>query len=40
MTDVNSVNIIGRLTKDLGENDFAYIGNGTAKADLSIAVFF
>lgn len=38
MTDVNSVNIIGRLTRDLGENDFGYIGTGTAKANVSIAV--
>lgn len=38
MTDVNSVNIIGRLTRDLGENDFGYIGTGTARANVSIAV--
>ena len=38
MTDVNSVNIIGRLTRDLGENDFGYIGNGQARANVSIAV--
>ena len=38
MTDVNSVNIIGRLTRDLGENDFGYVGNGQARANVSIAV--
>lgn len=38
MTDINSVNIIGRLTRDLGENDFAYISTGTARASVSIAV--
>lgn len=38
MTDVNSVNIIGRLTRDLGENDFGYVGTGTARANVSIAV--
>lgn len=38
MTDVNSVNIIGRLTIDLGENDFGYVGTGTARANVSIAV--
>ena len=38
MNDLNDYSVIGRLTRDLGERDFAYIGNGTAKADLSIAV--
>jgi single-strand DNA-binding protein len=38
MTDVNSVNIIGRLTRDLGEDDFGYVGTGTARANVSIAV--
>lgn len=38
MTDVNSINIIGRLTRDLGENDFGYVGTGTARANVSIAV--
>lgn len=38
MTDVNSVNVIGRLTRDLGENDFGYVGTGTARANVSIAV--
>ena len=39
MTDTNKVILIGRLTRDLGSNeyDFAYIGNGTAKANVSIA---
>lgn len=38
MNDLNNYSVIGRFTRDLGERDFAYIGNGTAKADLSIAV--
>ena len=40
MTDINSVNIIGRLTKDIGndERSFGYIANGTARANVSIAV--
>ena len=38
MNDLNDYSVIGRLTRDLREIDFAYIGNGTAKADLSIAV--
>ena len=40
MKDLNDYSVMGRLTSDLGERDFAYIGNSTAKADLSIAVFF
>lgn len=39
-TDLNKVILIGRLTRDLGSNeyDFAYLSNGTAKAVVSIAV--
>lgn len=39
MTDINSVNLVGRLTKDIGndQRDFAYVGQGTARANLSIA---
>ena len=40
MTDTNKVFLIGRLTRDLGsdERSFGYIGNGTARANVSIAV--
>ena len=40
MTDLNKVFLIGRLTRDLGadERSFGYIGNGTARANVSIAV--
>ena len=40
MTDVNRVNIIGRLTRDItsDERSFAYLPNGTARANVSIAV--
>ena len=40
MTDINSVVLIGRITKDVGsdERSFSYIGNGTAKATVNIAV--
>lgn len=40
MTDTNSVILIGRLTKDCGadERSFSYVGNGTAKAVVSLAV--
>ena len=38
MTDINNVTLIGRLTRDLGENDFAYSNSGTARANVSIAV--
>ena len=39
-TDVNHVVLIGRLTKDLGvdERSFGYVGNGQARANVSIAV--
>lgn len=40
MTDINNVFLIGRITKDVGsdERSFSYIGNGTAKATVNIAV--
>ena len=40
MTDINSVVFVGRITKDVGsdERSFSYIGNGTAKAVVNIAV--
>ena len=38
MTDMNSVNLIGRLTRDIGENDFRYTQGGTACMKLSLAV--
>ena len=40
MTDLNRVVLIGRLTQDLGsdERSFGYVGNGQARANVSIAV--
>ena len=40
MTDLNHVVLIGRLTRDLGsdEKSFGYVGNGMARANVSIAV--
>lgn len=41
MTDVNTVTIVGRLTRDLNAGDqreFAYTPNGQARANISIAV--
>ena len=40
MTDLNHVVLIGRLTRDLGadERSFGYVGNGQARANVSIAV--
>jgi len=40
MTDLNEVILIGRLTKDFGadERSFSYVGNGTAKAVITLAV--
>ena len=33
MTDINSVVLVGRITKDVGSDERSfYIGNGTAKA--------
>lgn len=38
--DLNAVYLVGRLTKTVGEDErsFGYVGNGMAKAELSIAV--
>ena len=40
MTDLNHIVLIGRLTKDCGadKRSFSYVGNGTAKAVVSLAV--
>ena len=40
MTDINSVVLVGRITKDVGsdERSLSYVGNGTAKAVVNIAV--
>lgn len=40
MTDLNSVILIGNLTRDVGadEKDFGYTANGSARANISIAV--
>ena len=40
MTDINHVVIVGRLTRDLAadEKAFGYVGNGQARANISIAV--
>ena len=40
MTDVNHVILIGRLTRDLSDDEraFAYLPNGQARANVSIAV--
>ena len=38
MTDINSVNVTGRVVRDLGERDFTYFASGTAKLQFSIAV--
>lgn len=40
MNDVNKVVIIGRLTRDVGadERSFAYMPNGQARANVSLAV--
>ena len=40
MTDFNHVTLIGRLTHDVGDDErsFGYLANGTAKAEVSIAV--
>lgn len=38
MTDLNEVVLIGRVTRDLDEKSFGYVGNGQARASLSIAV--
>lgn len=36
--DLNSVILVGNITRDLSYRDFGYIGNGTARANVSIAV--
>ncbi len=38
MTNLNEVVLIGRLTKDCEGKDFAYLSNGQARANVSIAV--
>ena len=40
MTDLNHIVLIGRLTKDCGadERSFSFVGNGNAKAVISLAV--
>ena len=40
MTSINSVTLIGNLTRDLSENsmDFAYSPSGMARANVSVAV--
>ena len=40
MTNINSVVLVGRITKDCGsdERSFSYVGNGIAKAVVNIAV--
>ena len=38
MTDINHVMLIGRLTKDLDDRSFGYVGNGQCRANVSIAV--
>lgn len=40
MTDINHVVLLGRLTRDLGndEKSFGYVGSGQARAIVSIAV--
>ena len=37
MTDLNNVTVIGRVTQEIGENDFGYLSTGTAKLSLHIA---
>ena len=38
MTDINVLVVQGRLTRDIGADDFAYLPNGTARLNFSIAV--
>ena len=38
MTDLNHVAVIGRITRDLDGKAFAYLPNGTARANVGIAV--
>jgi single-strand DNA-binding protein len=37
MQDLNHIGLIGRITQEIGENDFGYISTGTAKLQLHIA---
>lgn len=38
MTDLNKVFLIGRVTRDIDEKSFGYVGNGNARLNFSIAV--
>lgn len=38
MTNLNHVDVIGNITRDLDEQSFAYTSGGTARANISIAV--
>jgi single-strand DNA-binding protein len=38
MNDLNNINVIGRMTRDIRERDFAYTTGGTSRLNLSIAV--
>lgn len=38
MTDINSVFLIGRITKDISDKDFSFTKNKVAKLNFSIAV--
>lgn len=38
MTDINNLTVIGRITRDLNESSYGYTNNGTARANISIAV--
>lgn len=38
MTDLNTASIIGRLTRDVQDKDFAYTSGGTARLNISIVV--
>ena len=38
MADLNTISVCGRLTRDLDERAFGYVGSGTAKLNFSIAV--
>lgn len=38
MTDINTVTVMGRTVREIGPNDFAYMANGTARLNFSVAV--
>lgn len=38
MADLNNYSVIGRMTRDISGNDFAYTQNGKARLNISIAV--